>query len=120
MDNRKKLLQWEVVTEILLKKLSDDDIRYAEYKLKTYKEDMEYGSVYKMELIDKIYCKLLEEKLFTIEELFELLYDLKFEYTLCVYYKMDLINQFLNGGFYKNKIKRKYKGFIYGTKNNKK
>jgi hypothetical protein len=76
---------------------------------------MEYGSVYKMELIDKIYCKLLEEKLFTMDELFELLYDLKFEYTLCVYYKMDLINRFLNG----NKIKRKYKGFIYGTKNNK-
>jgi hypothetical protein len=106
-----RLEQRKIITGILSAELSENDMRKMEHKLKTYRDDMEYGEVYQMELIDKIYSVLLERKLFTMKELFSLLYGLKFEYTLSVYYKMGLVNQLLNGGKYEKKIKRKYGGF---------
>jgi hypothetical protein len=69
-----------------------------------------------MELIDKIFVKLLERKLFNIGEIFSMVYNLKFEYTIVVYYKMGMINQLLNNGKMRNGIIKKYGGFKWNKK----
>jgi hypothetical protein len=96
-----------VIAGILSEDLSGN-IREIERRLNVFAEDMEYGDCYHMELINKIYKKLLDERLFTRKELWKLLYNLEWENTIIVYYRMGLINQFLNKGDLYQKIVCKY------------
>jgi hypothetical protein len=104
------------IENILRADVDEKQIRKIERKLKCYKEDMEYGNVYQMDLIDKIFCKLLKCNLFTIGEIFSMVYNLKFEYTIVVYYKMGMVNQLLNNGKMRNEIIKKYGGFKWNKK----
>jgi hypothetical protein len=84
-------------------------VREIERKLNVYSYDMDgYGDCYQMELVNRIYEKLLDEGLFTKGELWKLLYNLEHESTIICYYKMGLINQFLNKGELYSKIVCKY------------
>jgi hypothetical protein len=96
-----------VIAGILSEDLSGC-VREIERKLNVCAEDMEQGDCYHMELVNKIYEKLLDERLFTREELWKLLYNSEHDKTIIVYYKMGLVNQYLNKGDLYNKIIAKY------------
>jgi hypothetical protein len=100
-----------IIAGILSENLSDnfDNIREIEKRLNVDSREMELGDVYHLELVNKIYEKLLTEKLFTKEQLWQLLYNLEYDYTIVVYYKLGLINQLLNKGDLYEKIVTKYR-----------
>jgi chromosome condensin MukBEF MukE localization factor len=100
-----------VIAGILSEDLSGN-IREIERRLKVYSYDMEYGNCYHMELVNKIYERLLKEGLFTEKELWRLLYNLEHEHTIIVYYKNGLINQYLNKGKLYQKIIWRYGGIL--------
>jgi hypothetical protein len=104
--NGKNRKRW-VIAGILSEDLSGC-VREIERKLNVYSENMEHGDCYHMEVVNKIYERLLDESLFTKGELWKLLYNLEHESTIIVYYRMGLVNQYLNKGDLYQKIVCKY------------
>jgi hypothetical protein len=103
----------EYLTGILTDIIDDYDLWKVERKLKTSEDDFESGQVIKMEYIDMIYQKLLNEGTLSMKELWFYLYPLYRVSTLRVYEKMGRINRYLNSG---KKRRRKPKGFVWGKK----
>jgi hypothetical protein len=108
--NGKNKKRW-VIAGIISEDLSGC-VREIERKLNVYSESMEHGDCYQMELVNLIYERLLDEGVFTKGELWKLLYNLEHESTIICYYKMGLINQFLNKGDLYSKIVTKYGDMI--------
>jgi hypothetical protein len=114
MDSGKLLNEKrEYLTGILTGIIDGYDLWKVERELKTNEDDFESGQFIKMEYIDKIYCKLLEDGTLSMQELWFYLYKLYRVSTLRVYEKMGRINRYLNSG---KKRRGKPKGFVWGKR----